>query len=78
MKWLRMIKSRWKRWEYNLLPAPGTDCWVTDGKHVWYAYFDPHSAGGWTNGDCWEDSDGGVVAWMKIPRPKPPMDRRMR
>ena len=32
----------------------------------------PDAAGGWYNGDTWEDFTGEVKAWIEISCPKPP------
>ena len=37
----------------------------------WFpAYKDQKAAGGWTNGDTWEDFGFEVVEWIKIPTPE--------
>ena len=39
-------------------------------KEYWLIGFrDSHAAGGWTNGDCWEDFRDEVVRWVHIPGP---------
>jgi hypothetical protein len=37
----------------------------------WFpAMYSPRAAGGWTNGDCWEDFDREVIEWRLIPLPE--------
>ena len=37
----------------------------------WFpAIYSPGAAGGWTNGDTWEDFDRKVIEWRLIPLPE--------
>jgi hypothetical protein len=58
------------------LPEEGEWCWVTDSKVAWISCHETRAAGGWTNGDCWEDFSKEVVAWFPVgghpPLPAPP------
>jgi hypothetical protein len=58
------------------LPVPGSWCWVTNGNVAWISFHEKNAAGGWTNGDCWEDFDREVTAWFPVgdhpPLPSPP------
>ena len=57
-------------WSSDTTELPNEQwCWVTDGETVWPAFRDSHSSGGWTNGDCWEDFDGVVIAFVPIEKP---------
>ena len=51
-------------------PVEGETYWVTDGKEVWVADCYSWAAGGWTNGDTWEDFTGKIIGWLHIPRPE--------
>jgi hypothetical protein len=59
----------------NETRIPGRWYWVRENRReeserVWFpACFDPRSAGGWTNLDCWEDFDRSVTEWHLIPSP---------
>jgi len=53
-------------------PIQGEWYWVTDGRCVWPAIACKLAAGGWSNGDTWEDFDGDVKQWQRIPRPQAP------
>ncbi len=36
----------------------------------WFpAMYDPNCAGGWTNGDCWEDYSREIDRWVPLPDP---------
>lgn len=44
--------------------------WVRENGGKWFiAERNSGAAGGWTNGDTWEDFDGEVVEWIRIDRP---------
>lgn len=55
-------------------PTEGAWYHVTDGKTVWLAQHIKTAAGGWCNSDTWEDWDGEVKAWKRVPDPGPPPD----
>lgn len=59
------------RWSTEA-PIEGHWYWVTDGRHAWPAFSRKASAGGWTNGDTWEDFQKEVVAWQHIQEPSLP------
>lgn len=44
--------------------------WVRIPENDWFpAMHAACAAGGWTNGDCWEDFDHEVAEWHLIPFP---------
>jgi hypothetical protein len=46
--------------------------WVHDTEDWFPAIYSPGAAGGWTNGDTWEDFDREVIEWRLIPLPPIP------
>jgi hypothetical protein len=51
------------------LPESGKWCWVDAGGNQFPAFYDTKAAGGWTNGDTWEDFDKSVTHWAQLPEP---------
>ncbi|MCP4100532.1 MAG: hypothetical protein GY750_03775 [Lentisphaerae bacterium] len=49
--------------------------WVTDGKDTWPAMRDDKAAGGWSNGDTWEDFTNDITGFEKIREDDLPLDR---
>lgn len=57
----------------QFVPVNGTPCWVSDGSAVWFAYREVTAAGGWENGDTWEDFEKKVTHWIALTEPDAPI-----
>lgn len=64
------------KWKTKGARKEGVWYWVTTGRQVWPAKYDPIACGGWTNEDTWEDYGGRIVAWIKADCPIAPKELR--
>ena len=67
-----LIEGRWYWVRLKRTYLDPLDDFYDDPCDGWdVAQYSSKAAGGWTNGDCWEDFDKQVFCWRLIPLPEP-------